>query len=438
MTVNGISGSYYQYQNTLNMLQLSNARQSSRYQAVEPVKQVTSATYSSSVQNFLSNYQKELTSLESVASKLMMNSSKNVFNDFEVASTNSDVADVTATYKLKGDTDISLDVQTLAQKQQNTSTAHFGAEQVAAGDDMNFDILASDGKRISVTVGSMNENGTAKTYHQMYQEAAASINAQAGRSARASVANVDGKVSLVLTSGKEGEAGGFTISGETGAAAGIENAAVQAQDAVYSVTENGVTTTYQSASNKISLDYGRIEAQLKKTGESTIYTGIDEDKVVSAVKDLMDGYNSVQSLLEGNASRGIGATAHAQAFGRGMAAEKTLNAIGISYNKDGKMELDEDKLKEALEKDFNGTKEILGGQFGIAEKVASRTDMALSDSVQRIVSNDLGESTKSETAVSKNQSYDRSGYQSFYNFVKSGPYNLGNYYAVGLLLNTLA
>lgn len=233
MTVNGISGSYYQYQNTLNMLQLSSARQSSRYQAVEPVSQVTSATYSSSVQNFLSNYQKELTSLESVASKLMINSSKNVFNDFEVASTNSDVVDVSATYKLKGDTDISLDVQTLAQKQQNTSTAHFGAEQVAAGDDMNFDILASDGKRISVTVGSMNENGTAKTYHQMYQEAAASINAQSGRSARASVANVDGKVSLVLTSGKEGEAGGFTISGETGAAAGIENAAVQAQDAVY-------------------------------------------------------------------------------------------------------------------------------------------------------------------------------------------------------------
>lgn len=441
MTVNGISGSYYQYQNTLNMLQLSSARQSSRYQAVEPVQQVTSATYSSSVQNFLSNYQKELTSLESTASKLMENSSKNVFNDFQVESTNRDVADVSATYKLKGDTDISLDVQTLAQKQQNTSTAHFGAEQVAAGDDMNFDILASDGKRISVTVGSMNENGTAKTYHQMYQEAAASINAQAGKSARASVANVDGKVSLVLTSGKEGEAGGFTVSGETGAASGIENAAVQAQDAVYSVTENGVTTTYQSASNKISLDYGRIEAQLKQTGESTIYTGIDEDKVVSAVKDLVSGYNSVQSLLAGNADRGIGAAAHAQAFGRGMAAEKTLNAVGISYNKDGKLELDEDKLKEALEKDFNGTKEILGGQFGIAEKVAARTDTALSDSVQRIVSNDLGGSTTSSTSTtstSQSQGYDRSGYQSFYNFVRSGPYNLGNYYAVGLLLNTLA
>ena len=30
MTVNGISGSYYQYQNTLNMLQLSNARLNER------------------------------------------------------------------------------------------------------------------------------------------------------------------------------------------------------------------------------------------------------------------------------------------------------------------------------------------------------------------------------------------------------------------------
>ena len=46
MTVNGLSGSYYQYQNTLNMLQLSNARQTSRYQAVEPVNRVSSAAVS--------------------------------------------------------------------------------------------------------------------------------------------------------------------------------------------------------------------------------------------------------------------------------------------------------------------------------------------------------------------------------------------------------
>lgn len=70
MAVNGLSGSYYQYQNTLNMLQLSNARQTSRYQAVEPVNRVSSAAYSSGCQDFLRSYQKELTSLENAAFKL--------------------------------------------------------------------------------------------------------------------------------------------------------------------------------------------------------------------------------------------------------------------------------------------------------------------------------------------------------------------------------
>ena len=203
MTVNGLSGSYYQYQNTLNMLHLSNARQTSRYQAVEPVNRVSSAAYSSGCQDFLRSYQKELTSLESAAFRLKESSSKNVFNDYQAASTNSKVAEVSGTYSLKGDTDISLNVQSLAQAQQNTSAAHVGAEEVSSGDDMNFEIMTSDGKRVSVSIGSTNENGTAKTYHQMYQEAAQSINAQAGSSVKASVASVEGKVSLVLTSGKE-------------------------------------------------------------------------------------------------------------------------------------------------------------------------------------------------------------------------------------------
>ena len=148
--------SYYQYQNTLKMLQLSNARQTSRYQAVEPVNRVSSAAYSSGCQDFLRSYQKELTSLESAAFRLKESSSKNVFSDYQAASTNSKVAEVSGTYSLKGDTDISLNVQSLAQAQQNTSAAHVGAEEVSSGDDMNFAIMTSDGKRVSVSIGSTN------------------------------------------------------------------------------------------------------------------------------------------------------------------------------------------------------------------------------------------------------------------------------------------
>ena len=47
MTVNGISGSSYQYQNMLNLIRLSGTGRSSGHQAVSPVKRVSSATSSS-------------------------------------------------------------------------------------------------------------------------------------------------------------------------------------------------------------------------------------------------------------------------------------------------------------------------------------------------------------------------------------------------------
>ena len=43
MTVNGISGSSYQYQNMLNLIRLSGTGRSSGHQAVSPVKRVSSA-----------------------------------------------------------------------------------------------------------------------------------------------------------------------------------------------------------------------------------------------------------------------------------------------------------------------------------------------------------------------------------------------------------
>lgn len=438
MTVNGISGSSYQYQNMLNLIRLSGTGRSSGHQAVSPVKRVSSATSSSKaayedIQNFLKDYQSKLTGLETAALKLTESSSKNVWNDYQVTTTDSSVAVASASYRLKGDTDITLNVQSLAQTQQNASASHHAQEQVDPGADMEFELTGPEGGTISVAVGSVNENGTAKTYHQMYQEAAGTINAQSGAGVRASVSNVDGRVSLVLTSAREGEAGGFTVSGATGAASGIEDAAVRAQDAVYTVIGNGSARTLRSDSNKISLDYGRIEAELKGTGEARVYTGIDEDTVVFAVEDLVKSYNEVSGLLKDNGDRGTGAASHLASFGRGMADAKTLKAVGITYNKDGKLELDKDTLKNALETDLEGTKSLLGGQFGMAEKAARRAESALSDPVQRIVDSDLA------AVVSKReQETSSANFRYLSNFARSGPYNMTNFYTVGLLFNTLA
>ena len=202
---------------------------------------------------------------------------------------------------------------------------------------------------------------------------------------------------------------------------------------MYTVTGNGTARTLRSDSNKISLDYGRIEAELKGTGEARVYTGIDEDTVVFAVEDLVKSYNEVSGLLKDNGDRGTGAASHLASFGRGMADAKTLKAVGITYNKDGKLELDKDTLKNALETDLEGTKSLLGGQFGMAEKAARRAESALSDPVQRIVDSDLA------AVVSKReQETSSANFRYLSNFARSGPYNMTNFYTVGLLFNTLA
>lgn len=439
MAVNGIYGSNgynpYQYQNTLNMLRLASVKGTSG-QAVSPVKRVSSVESSSGsytdIQKFLNSYQSELAGLEETASKLSDSSSKNVFNDYQAASSDENVAVVKGNYKLRGDTDIALDVQSVAQAQQNASSAHYSQETVEPGADMEFQVAGAHGTA-SVSVSSTNDNGTAKTYNQMYQEAADAVNSRPDSGVKASVSNVNGKVSLVLTAKDTGEAKGFTVSGNTGAADGLDTALSEARDAVYTVTENGYSQTYQSDTNKVSLDYGRIDAELKGTGETNVYTGIDEDKVVSAVEDLVKSYNSVTKLLDENSSRGTGAAAHLSSFKRGMADAKTLKALGIAYDKDGDMQLDKEALKDALETDYEGTKSLIGGQFGIAEKASARADRALSDSVQRVVSNDLASAAEEEQ-----DSGSSSVFQYFSSFSRSGPYNLSNFYTVGLLLNTMA
>ena len=208
------------------------------------------------------------------------------------------------------------------------------------------------------------------------------------------------------------------------------------------MTQDGYSQTYRSSSNKVSIDYDRIEVELKKEGSTNIYAGVDANKIVGAVQDLLDSYNSVTNLLEANAGRGAGTAAHLSSFQRGMGGEKTLAAVGISTNKAGDLVLDEKKLISALEKDYEGTMDILGGQFGLAERASQKADRALSDSVQRIVSNDLGGKTSGSSGSASGGGNSASGmgnqFTYFANFAASGAYNLSNYYAVGMLLNTLA
>lgn len=442
MAVNGIHGySSYSYQNSLNLYQISTVRSASTtINAIQKLSALNSSSssnsvnyYASSTDSFLRTYESELTDLESTASKLMLSNRSNVFTDYEAGSSDESVATVSASYRLDTNLDVELDVQSIAQAQKNVSASHYAFQRVEVGADMEFCVQNSSGKRVNVSVNSTDANGEAKGYKQMYEEAAAQVNADSSLGIKASVESRDGKVSLVLTAKNSGEANGFTVSGATGSADGLEQASVEAQDALYTITENGQSQTYQSSSNKISLVSGNVEIELKSTGKTELYTGVDEDKIVSAVQDLVKSYNSVTNLLSENSERGFGAASQLASFNRGMADSKTLSKLGINYGKNGDLTVDEDTLKSALENDYETTMNLIGGQFGIAERAASKADSALSDSVQHIVSNDLSSSSSWNS-----QDTQMSSFRMMNQFAHSGVYSMSNLYTVGMLLNTLA
>ncbi len=91
--------------------------------------------------------------------------------------------------------------------------------------------------------------------------------------------------------------------------------------------------------------------------------------IVSAVKDFTGKVNSVMSYLKNNSGISSGVSAQLDSLKRSLPSEKTLKAVGLSYDTDGSLKLDEDALKEAMQKDPDQVKELLGGQFGWAPRL---------------------------------------------------------------------
>ena len=142
MAISGISSFNYQTELMLNRLRWSNSSSKSTgstttSSSTDKTSSSSSTSTYSSTGAFLTSYQKELLGLESAAAKLQATNSKNVFNDYKAASTNEDVATVKGNWRLNGDTEISLNVQSLAQAQKNVSDSHYSQEKVEAGADMN-------------------------------------------------------------------------------------------------------------------------------------------------------------------------------------------------------------------------------------------------------------------------------------------------------------
>lgn len=195
-----------------------------------------------------------------------------------------------------------------------------------------------------------------------------------------------------------------------------------------------------------------------------------QDDVISAVGDLVKKYNDTISYLKSNTGLGNGITNQIETLQRAMPSEKTLKTIGITYDTSGNMKFDESALRTAMDNALNKAagaegefdleakwgvewdqaKDIISGQYGIADRVGAKATSILDSSVDRIVggssssssasnatdkadsSNKTTSSNTVSTATAKSTGMSDS-FMQFASFAKSGAFNLSNYYAVSML-----
>ncbi len=168
-----------------------------------------------------------------------------------------------------------------------------------------------------------------------------------------------------------------------------------------------------------------------------------EDAVVDATKEFMDKLNGTISYLSKNSGHSATVAFQLASLKRTIPSEKGLAKIGISIDTSGKLKMDEDKFREALQKDPNLVKDVLGGQFGMAERAGEKATTILDMSVNEIMDKEevsdtyTGSNSSSSSSGSTSSASSKSAmsdsFRQFATFAKSGAYNLSNYYAVSML-----
>ena len=310
----------------------------------------------------------KLSSLQTAAKNLKpdaLQSALDKFGTFKGSVANENVASVTVGEGARSGS-YSLEVSQLAQGQKS----RLDASNFTGGGPIEFS-FGDASKDFSVTPSSSSLSAVANAINQ------------AGKGVTATIVNGADGQQLILT-GAEGEENAFTVGGAgvTGSATTVQTA----QDAKLKI--DGINVT--SSSNTVSDAVTGVTLQLKATGSATtmtVETNYDDklskgleafvkafNDVIGTVKSLgaFDAEAKTAGVLNGNRLlRETETTLRNLVFGQSSLQDQNgeammLSKLGITFQKDGTLAIDNDKMTAAIKKDpslvASFTAEI-GGRF---------------------------------------------------------------------------
>ncbi|MDB5055296.1 MAG: hypothetical protein JWM44_3346 [Bacilli bacterium] len=263
-----------------------------------------------------------------------------------------------------------ISVQSLAAAQKN-SGASFAAFSPTT--------FQSGKQQFSITMGnkttqiSFFSNNT-DIYKTSLSKMRDAINASdSGVSAKLVTNPITSRIHLDITGNEPGTNHSFSLADTNGNAVGAtksNSVTASASDAAYRL-DGGTQLT--SSTNEIKLDHGNITVTLLKTTSQdvTLSPKPDANAIVKQTKQLVDDYNTLHAAitdqsgyLNSNVKKNLESALNSYA----------LDTLGISKKSDGTLSLNENKLKDSIQTNFDQVSQSLGGFNGIATKLSKATE----------------------------------------------------------------
>lgn len=194
---------------------------------------------------------------------------------------------------------------------------------------------------------------------------------------KATVVESNGKSSLKLQSTTTGENSklAVTYGGDLNNAISVK-ATEAGKNAKYKVNN----VDYTSESNSVNLS-STVKATLNGIGKAQISSdNVDTKKIVDAIKKFASDYNKVVTFLDKNSSKSTKIQGLSDSFETIKYSSKSLSEIGITVRDDGRLSVNEDKLKGMAGSDYKKIRNVFGGASGIATETYNKVQEAMSNS----------------------------------------------------------
>ncbi len=245
--------------------------------------------------------------------------------------------------------------------------------QVATASDFSgADALVGAGD-FTITIGGTDHTVTATADTTVAQLAAAINGLDAGVSA--SVISIDGtNQKLLLSADETGAGAAFATSGSIGSL-GTMNTVQQGQDAQVTIGSGASALTLSRSSNTVTDLLQGVTIDLNETTVSsvTVSTKRDTEAAMTAITDLMTEVNTTLTTIadltryspEADSGGPLAGNATARALAldlrsaisgfvnSGSSNYPVASSLGISLNREGTFDIDESKLRSALDDDFD-------------------------------------------------------------------------------------